>query len=103
LQNNNEWVQCFEEVIVFATGGALRTLFATAVIHSRVVDPNQLWTQFKLHICNDLPRRIQRLTIPIPNDIPMPYLDYGLYLLSKLFADASKTLAEYGLPVPIAR
>ena len=32
LQDDHEWIQCFCEAIVFATGGALRLLFATAVL-----------------------------------------------------------------------
>ena len=42
LQDDREWFQCFEEAILFATGGILRTLFATAVIHGGVVDAAEI-------------------------------------------------------------
>ena len=81
LQDDEEWVQCFKEGITFATGKALRILFATAVLYAGVVDPQALWIQFAPHLCDDLPHEIQRLQISIPADLEQPYLDYGLYLL----------------------
>ena len=42
LQDDEEWVQCFKESIIFATGKALRILFATAVLYASVVDPQAL-------------------------------------------------------------
>ena len=103
LQDDREWIQCFEEAILFATGGALRTLFATAVIHGGVVDAPEIWTRFKLHLCDDLSRRLQRMAIDLPAHIESPHLDYGLYRLALIFADVGKALVDYGLPAPIAR
>ena len=92
LQDDCEWIQCFEEAILFASGGMLRTLFATAVIHSGVVDATEIWNQFKLHLCDDLPRRLQRMAIDLPDLPESPYVDYGLYLIALIFADAGKGL-----------
>ena len=38
LEDDQEWIQCFSECITFATGAALRVLFATAVLHGGVID-----------------------------------------------------------------
>ena len=103
LQDDREWIHCFEEAILFATGGVLRTLFATAVIYGGVVDAAEIWHRFKLHICDDLPRRLQRMAIDLPDLAESPHLDYGLYLLALIFADTGKGLVDYGLPAPIAR
>ena len=102
LQDDQEWIQCFTEAVQFAMGGALRTLFTTAVIYGGIVDASQIWHQFKLHICDDLVRRLQRMAIQLPDIVESPHLDYGLYLLSIMFTHAGKGLLEYGLPLPIA-
>ena len=103
LQDNQEWIQCFEEAILFATGGVLRTLFATAVLHGGIADASEIWHRFKMHLCDDLPRRLHHMAIELPDLAESPHLDYGLYLLSLIFADAGKGLVDYGLPAPIAR
>ena len=43
------------------------------------------------------------MAIDLPDLAHNPHLDYGLYLLALIFADAGKGLADYGLPAPIAR
>ena len=103
LQDDRECIQGFEEAILFATGGILRTLFATAVIHGHVVDAAEIWYRFKLHLCDDLPQRLQRMAIDLPDLTISPHLDYRLYLLALIFADSGKGLVDYGLPAPIAR
>ena len=82
LQDDHEWIQCFEEAILFATGSILHTLLATAVIHGDVVDAAEIWHPFKLHLCDDLPRRLQHMAIDLPDLSISPHLDYGLYLLA---------------------
>ena len=103
LEDDREWIHSFEEAILFTTGGVLCTLFATAIIHSGVVDAAEIWHRFKLHLCNDLPRRLQRMAIDLPDLAESPHLGYGLYLLALIFADTGKGLVDYGLPTPIAR
>ena len=44
MQDDAEWIQCFEEAVIFTMGSGLCTLFATVVMHSGVVDPNHIWT-----------------------------------------------------------
>ena len=103
LQDDCKWIQCFEEAILFATGGILRTLFATAVIHSDVVDAAKIWHRFKLHLCDNLPWWLQRMAIDLPNLAESTNLDSGLYHIALIFADTGKGLVDYGLPAPIAR
>jgi len=51
IQDDTEWIQCFEEAIVFSTGHTLRTFFATAVMYSGIIDPTQIWTCFQQYFC----------------------------------------------------
>ena len=46
LKYDWEWIQCFEEGIIFALSSTLRTLFATAVLHGGLIDANTIWVQF---------------------------------------------------------
>ena len=78
LQDDRKWIQCFEEAILFATGGILHTLFATAIIYEGVVNAAEIWHRFKLHLCDDPPWRLQRMAIDLPDLTESPHLDYGL-------------------------
>ena len=55
LEDDHEWIQCFSEGITFATGAALRLLFATAVLYGGVIDALGLWNQFAVYLYDDLP------------------------------------------------
>jgi len=59
IQDDIEWIQYFEEAIVFSTGYALHTLFATTVIYSGMIDPTQIWTLFQRYFYDDLPYQLQ--------------------------------------------
>jgi len=98
LEDNWEWIQCFQETVVYATGAALRTLFATAIMYSNIHDPHDLWLRFRQHFCDDLPHQLQQLTFVIPPDLVDPHFDYGLHLLSIILEDAGKLLDTYHLP-----
>jgi len=74
LEDNREWIQCFQETVVYATGGALCTLFATAIMYGSIHDPHDLWLRFRQHFCDDLPHRLQQLTVVIPPDLVDPRL-----------------------------
>ena len=86
---------------MFSTGHALHILFATAVMYSGIIDPTQICTHFQQYFWDDLPYRLQRSTIQIPEDMPTSHFDYGLYLLSKICAQGGKSLIDYSLPLPI--
>jgi hypothetical protein len=43
LEDDRDWVICFEEAIVWQTGKQLQVLFSTALVFSCVSDPKPLW------------------------------------------------------------
>ncbi|KAH0603160.1 uncharacterized protein H6S33_008164 [Morchella sextelata] len=99
LEDDREWVQCFTEAVLFASGAALRTLFATALLFGDLTDPKALWAEFGNNICDDIPHTLQtNEALAAPADLQDPHLDYGLYLISQILADSNKTLADFDLP-----
>ena len=100
LEDDKEWIQCFEEVTLFASGDSLRTLFVTALTNGvGLADSTLIWNRFAEKFCDDLPHRL-RLRTDIPEDLVNPHLDYGLYLLAEMLESAGKTLQICGLPIP---
>ena len=100
LDDDNEWVRCFEEAVQFSSGTSLRLLFTMALVHGDITDPIALWHQFRVHICDDLSYRLQTLSGPVPA-ISDPQYDYGLFLLQQNLEEFEKTLTDFQLPVPI--
>ena len=105
LEDNQEWQHCFSEAIIFASGHSLHVLFVTALFFGTVIDPPELWNQFKEHICDDLPRQIEReglqqLADSLGNQME-PHHDFGLALMAQHLAKSNKTLNNFGLPLPI--
>ena len=47
-----------------------------------------------MHLCNDLPQRLQYMVIDLLDLAESPHLDYGLYFLSLIFADVGKGLVD---------
>ena len=80
-------------------------LFVTALLFGTVIDPPELWNQFKEHICDDLPRRIEREGLQqladSLGDQMEPHHDFGLALMAQHLAESNKTLDNFGLPLPI--
>jgi hypothetical protein len=102
LEDDQEWLRTFEEAAHFRTGTYLRSLFTIALLHGSVTDPPALWAQFKHTICDDLPHRLSRLE-DWPDSASQRSTridDYGLFLISKILAEANRTLSEFGLPEP---
>ena len=97
LQDDNEWIDCFTEATRFASGSALRYLFATAMLHGGITDPLHIWMRFRDQFCDDLLRQLQQRNI-IPPNLEDPQLDYGLYLLQMILTDFDKSLADFQLP-----
>ena len=94
LEDAREWIQCSTAAILYASGTALRTLFAIGIIYGGILDPRSLWIQFREHICDDLHYRLQQQAPVIPPDLIDPHFDYGLYLLSLVLEEAGKTLLD---------
>jgi hypothetical protein len=43
LDDDNEWINCIDEVAVWASGTQLRQLFTTILWHCGVTNPKRLW------------------------------------------------------------
>jgi hypothetical protein len=53
-KNDQEWFQCFDEVVLFTLGKGLRTLFLTGLHYRLIADPLMVWDRYKRHFCDDL-------------------------------------------------
>ena len=92
-------MQCFEEVLLFASEKSLRALFATSLIHGGITNANAIWDKFATQFCNDLFYQLQNW-LNIPKNLTNLHHDYGLYLLGELLKELGKTFTQYGLFLP---
>ena len=100
-EDDKEWERCFNESKLFASGHSLRILFLTGLRFRHFADPLALWDQFKVYICDDLPRKFRQGYIISPPGLVDLHLDYGLWLLEQGLADLFQTLFNHGLPRPV--
>jgi hypothetical protein len=98
IENDQAWVQCFEEAVAYMSGGRLRSLFIIALTHGPCQDPPAVWDRFRPHFCDDLAHRLESFDV-LP-DIPSPEEDYGLYLIGEALLGMGRTLSEFRLPRP---
>ena len=99
LEDDAEWARCFEEAALVSSGKSLRILFTTALLLGDITDPLALWNRFSASICDDLSYTLERNeTLRVPQGIHDADIDYGLYLISLILADAGKTIDDYELP-----
>jgi len=105
LENDGEWIATFAEKSTFASGYPLRQLFITALQHSTVASPIDIWQQFKIPFCDDLPYQLASGTIPLPpnaiDGMGDVQFNYGLYLMQQMLKEFNKTLQDYSLPPPV--
>ena len=104
INDDSEWIACFEEAITHTTGHRLREIFVQALLNDTPVDPLALWNRFRQWFCDDLPRQIVNLRArgqlaAIPDDDPEVHYDLGLYEIHKLLREETddKDLASFGL------
>ncbi|KIJ43427.1 hypothetical protein M422DRAFT_253306 [Sphaerobolus stellatus SS14] len=100
LQDDGEWTLCLQEASVIQTGTALRSLFATMLQFCQVENPAGLWEQFKVSLCDDLERTLQRTGVhPIH---PGDEYDYGLFLVDQLLYKSGSGLHNFpSMPRPV--
>jgi hypothetical protein len=101
VEDDNEWVSCFTEASNWASGSALRALFVSA-LQFNLSNANALWERFKTDICSDLLHRI-RTRLNVPAEIETEHFDYGLHLIQRDLEIYGRSLADYGLPLPVHR
>jgi hypothetical protein len=114
VEDDQEWVKCFDEAVLFSSGHGLRSLFVTALMYGGVLHPKDLWIQFCGYICDDIQHKLDRL---FPNREYMPdatesesdtsdqtfyenspVLDYGLYLIQVELENLNKSLSAFRMP-----
>ena len=96
LEDDDEWVSYFIEIIHFFTNSSLRSLFMIALMHSDLANSCALWERFHIDLCNDLPHYMHEFSF-ILIDFKNLHLDYKLYLIAKMLQQHDKTLANFNL------
>ena len=66
LEDDGEWNQCLAEACLMQTGTCLRHLFTTILLFCTPLEPDRLWHQYRIHICDDLSYRLHRLGFQNP-------------------------------------
>lgn len=99
LEDDGEWQQCLKEAAEMQSGTQLCQLFATLLLFCEPSQPDILWYNFRMHICDDLQQQL--LSTGIKNLSNDSIFDYGLYLLEKLLNDSGQSLANFpSMPRP---
>ena len=102
LADDNEWVQCFTEAIIFVSGHGLCSLFVTALLYGNITDPTILWNTFAEGICDDLKSYLSlHPDIVLQPDLPDIHLDYDLHLLQTALAQYGKRLTDFHMPTAL--
>jgi hypothetical protein len=71
LEDDQEWIQCFIEAVVFACGSSLCCLFAMALTYGGISHSTGSWEQFRDHFCNEItPRWLEQLNYPAALENP---------------------------------
>ena len=100
LEDDGEWVQCLQDACAMQTGKQLRALFVVILRDCQPSQPAELWTQFKVHICDDLKHGLRRHGVPDASDEQV--YDYGLHLIDQILGHSNKSLRDYP-PMPLSQ
>jgi len=92
LEDDGEWMMCFDEAHDIHTGHSLRNLFTTILLFCEINHPHQLWNTFKHSICDDIPYHLRTFSI---TSFSESNYNYGLYLLNQILEEAGKTLCDF--------
>jgi hypothetical protein len=68
LEDDGEWNQCLAEAGQIQTGIRLCNLFAIILFNCHPINPDTLWNNHKVNICDDLQPRLIGQGIPDPSD-----------------------------------
>lgn len=100
IDNDQEWVEFFQETKFYAGGSSLRDLFVTALLMDAITEPTEIWIQFWDDFFDNLNRWLKRqgLLNTVPSNFVDPHYDYGLFLLSQLLALQNQFLFDVWLP-----
>ncbi|KAF5190259.1 Atp-dependent dna helicase, partial [Thalictrum thalictroides] len=86
--DDSDWESLFEEVKDSSSASSLRQTFAAAIMHSAIVNPQNLWDRFKLSFTDDCLWQIRTLgnRIDAPPSLwtdEQCRFDFGLWLLEE--------------------
>ena len=93
LEDDGEWNQCLAEACLMQTGTRLRHLFTTILLFCTPSEPDRLWHQYRIHICDDLSYRLHTLGFQNPSDDDI--YDYGLHLINKILHESDHDLNDW--------
>ncbi|GJY13681.1 DNA helicase [Tanacetum coccineum] len=94
LGDDKEWTTALEEASLSATSAELRSLFALILTCCEVTNPLKLWKKHWRQMADDIPT-IRNI------DINGPELEsYVLYELEVIVNSCSKSVKDFGLPLP---
>ncbi len=96
LEDDDEWISCFIEVVHFFMNSSLRSLFMIALMHNDLADSCALWNRFCVDLCDDLSCCMHEFSF-ISINFKNLHLDYELYLIAKMLQRYDKTLADFSL------
>jgi PIF1-like helicase len=98
LADDNELKRTLEDGKYMQTGRKLRQLFVTIVRDCQPSKPTELWELFKVDLCDDLLRFLNRQRVRIPTNVTI--FDYGLHLIQARLRRDDKSMGSVGLPDP---
>ncbi|XP_026396034.1 uncharacterized protein LOC113290665 [Papaver somniferum] len=94
LESDAEFVYCLREAATVQVGSQVRKLFKIILVDGNPAEPELLWKEFKMNICDDLHHVIKKkYGILEPTDEEIE--DYGLYLIDKLLREGGKEMAHF--------
>ncbi|GJW16859.1 DNA helicase [Tanacetum coccineum] len=101
LEDDREWENALQEASLTATPAELRTHFAHMLTHCHISNPLALWKRIWKTMLEDIPYATS-MSLNIPNlHIDASELEgYTLYELEACLNHCSKSLTDFGLPLP---
>ncbi|GJV53078.1 DNA helicase [Tanacetum coccineum] len=104
IGGDQEWIGALEEAALHASSEQLRKLFVQILIFCDVSDPILLWHKFWENMSEDIPRRLAKiLQIPEIEKNETEMKAGVLFEIESLLNSNSKTLKDFGLPMPPRR
>ncbi|CAO3693048.1 unnamed protein product [Rhizopus stolonifer] len=110
-EDDNNWLFCFQETSLFATGESLLSLFVTALTEGQLINAAYLCEEIDKQVCNDLDYKLQQI---FPGQIFItenntahqlsafyknsPSIDYYLYLIDKKLQVLDSNMKSYNMP-----
>jgi hypothetical protein len=100
LEDDGEWRQCLQEASFMQTGERLQYLFVMLLLFCSPAKPEQLWNEFREHICDDLGHCLWCSGCQEPQDNEI--FDYGLWLIERILVKTQrKWLKDFpDMPLP---